>query len=452
MRQFAGLLLLLLLTLSSAAAQVELLVNGVRVAGASTTLVPETTSAPAEGLAAALGATLWVDRSLGRLSVTLGAAVLTMALVESPNLVLEPQPALVRDGVALPGPAALWHEGGALLPVKAFGEALGGRVAFLGETQSVALVLPRPRLSAAVVDGERLEFSLDAPGAVRFGFDAEARGVSLFFERADGELADGLDGGSFSVTRQQRSGGGREVHLSVQEGFEPRFYLLPDGPGALLIVAFEPSDAPFSVVPSATRWILDPADGGAAALSALPLDAGALLAQAFVDQLVLSLNRTGVAAQSTRPGPAPVAWVDRMAAAVSADVYVAVHEANLPAGHLRVFVLGDAGDLEVLDRAIRSNAELALDEGSTDVLRRRLLLQLVPDVAFGQRWGSALVAAARAAGWMVEGATEAPLALLAGAGGRGVLLELSGEDLRDPRVAEGLAEMLRRTLPALDLR
>jgi hypothetical protein len=141
-----------------------------------------------------------------------------------------------------------------------------------------------------------------------------------------------------------------------------------------------------------------------------------------------------------------------MAAAVSADVYVAVHEANLPAGHLRVFVLGDAGDLEVLDRAIRSNAELALDEGSTDVLRRRLLLQLVPDVAFGQRWGSALVAAARAAGWMVEGATEAPLALLAGAGGRGVLLELSGEDLRDPRVAEGLAEMLRRTLPALDLR
>lgn len=440
------------LALSGAAlAQLELLVNGVRVAGATTAWVPETTYAPGEDLAAALGATLWIDRASGRATLTLGAAVVTMALVESANLALAPQPALLRDGEPRPGPAALWLDARLWLPVKAVGEALGGRVSFLGETQSVALVLPRPRISATLTGEGRLELALDAPGAIRSTFDAERSQATLFFERADGEVDPSLGGEAFTLRAQQRVAGGRELVLDVREGFAPRLYLVPDGAGARLWVDFEPDAAAGSRAPTgalvATRWLLDA--GPAGPPGAGLLEALSEPAQAFVEWAALALNRAGVEAQSSRAGLAPVAFEERFAMTLAADVVVAVHAAELPQGTIRIYVLGEANDLAVLERAVRSNASLALSDASTDALRRQLLLRLVPDAALGQSWGLAFAGAARAAGWQSEGPIEAPLALLAGAGGRGLLLELSAEDLRDPRVAQGVADLLLRTLPSL---
>jgi N-acetylmuramoyl-L-alanine amidase len=226
---------------------------------------------------------------------------------------------------------------------------------------------------------------------------------------------------------------------------------VPAGNGMEVVVAFGAGRAaqePIATV-ARTRWVLDAghvSQGGAGALSA---DVEGELTRAFVDLLAVELAQAGIDAERTRTGPAPVPLVDRTAMGVGADAMVTVHLGDLPRRQARLYVLDDADAAGPLDRAIRWNAESALDRAATDALRRSILLRLVTDLAVGRDWGAELARALGAAGWTVDGPVGAPLAVLAGAAGRGLVIEMSADDLRDPGAADELARALVSAWSAL---
>jgi len=429
-----------------AGAQPQLLVNGVSVPGATTTLVPGVAYAPASDFARTLGADVTVDAGAGRVTLTLGAAIVQLALVADPALVDVPTPAVVRDGQPRPGPAAVWSGVEAFVPVKATGEALGGRVAFLPESAAVAVVLPRPRLTMRVEGfgaSERLVFALDAPGRYVTYHHQESGVLELRFERSDPLAAASLEGRSFVRADLQSVRGTAEARVQLERGADPRVWSVPAGGGMEVVVAF--SAAPAAAVPTTVRgarWVVDAGHVLVEGTAALPASIEGELTRAFVDHVAAELQRAGLDVERTRTGPAPVSLADRAALGVGADGFVSVHLGDLSRRRVRIYVLDDAAALDALDRAIRWNAETAVARPDTDAVRRAVLLRLVPDLDRGRAWATALSGTLAAEGWSVDAPVGAPLAVLTGAAGRGLLLELSAEDLRDPTAVASLARAL----------
>jgi hypothetical protein len=431
--------LTLLLCCSVVVAQRELLVNGANVAGLDTRLLPGTAYAPAVDLARALGAALAIDAPAARATLTLGAAIVSIAIAENPDAA-NAAPALRRDGEVRAGPAALWNAGRLYLPVKAIGEAFGGEVAFVASHAIVAVALPRATLQATIEGAgafEAIVFSLDAPTRVT-SFVRETSGiVELRFDRSDLPEAISLRGSRFGRIDVEASRGSVHAEIDFPPGVPPAVLTLPDGMGMRVVVSFAPPRRDTPVARTAdlpARWVLDAhhamSDPGEAT-------------RAFVDALAAALEgRAWV--ERTRSGPAPVALEARIAAAAAGEGVVAIHEADLPPGTLRLWMLGDAERVAALDVAIRINAQSEVDRAQTDALRRSLALHLTPRPDVGQAWATALALDLTARGWSVKPPLAAPLALLAGAGGRGMLLELGAGDLADPAVVAEIADALLR--------
>jgi N-acetylmuramoyl-L-alanine amidase len=222
---------------------------------------------------------------------------------------------------------------------------------------------------------------------------------------------------------------------------------LPDGDATVVVVAFGAAASPATIVAAqGARLVLDAGHGGSDGGLAFGLDHEADLTRAFVDAVAQALVGSGIEVVRTRPSAVPVALDDRAAAGAGADAFVSIHAAPLPVGQARAYVLDDAGAASTLEMAVRRNAEVALQSPQTDALRRALLVRLVPDLEAGRRIAEAVRRGLGDVGIVLGAPEGAPLAVLAGAGGRGVLLELSAEDLRDPSlpltVAAALAEAL----------
>jgi N-acetylmuramoyl-L-alanine amidase len=423
--------------------QPSLVVNGVGVPGATTALVTDLTYAPAGDFARALGADAVVDAGSGRVTLTLGAAIVQLALVADGGSALRVTPAIVRDGQVRPGPAAVWNGSEAFVPVKAVGEAFGGRVAFLTDTGTVAVVLPRPRMTMRLEGRgatERLVFAFDAPARVVSYQHPGTAVLELRFERADPVVPISLEGDGFVRAALEAVRGTAEARVQLTPGVAPRVWSVPAGAGMEVVVAFgaDPTPAP-TVALRGTRWVLD---AGHVVGDGLSASVEGDLTRTFVDQLATLLVRSDLVVERTRPGPAPVPLAERAAAGVGADGFVSVHHGDLPRGRVRIYVLDDARGLDALDRAVRWNAEEAASRPSTDGIRRAVLLRLLPNLDIGRSWAEALAGRLTAAGWSVDAPTGAPLAVLTGAAGRGLLIEMSAEDLRDPSAATTLARLL----------
>lgn len=438
------LLALLLLGLSCHGfAQLNLLVNGLSVPGVTTSLVSNIAYAPAEALVAAIGGHLRVDRALGRVTLTLGAAIVQGELVEGAAAAAASSGAWSRDGSARPGTAALLQQEALYLPVKAVGEAFGGRVSFLGETQSVVLVLPRPTLNISAEGAgneERLRFALSAPTAVSSSFDASSGVLEVLFDRTDVPLRTpvALAGDGFRAVEVLPGRGSTLLRIRLPSDRVPRVVAVPDGAGMQWLVGS--SDPAEALAWVAGHWVLDAAHG-------LERDDAGELTRVFVDQMVAVLAGSALTLERTRPSLAPLALAERSAMGIGADGFVSVYPADLLAGNLRIYVLGDAEGIETLTAAMRLNAASALPEATTDRLRRALLLRLIPDLVRGERWAAALAQTLERNGWMVEGPLVAPLAVLAGAAGRGLVLELALTDLQREGVADELARALLASWP-----
>jgi N-acetylmuramoyl-L-alanine amidase len=432
-----------------AAAQPALVVNGLEVAGVTSTLVPGNAYAPAAAFAAALGARFDVDAGARLVTLTLGGRLVQLRIVDDPGRAHQVDPAVTVDGRARAGPAAVYVGVEPYVPVKATGEALGAAVSFLADRNVVAVVLPTATVSARVDRSgaqERLVLRASAPTRVSTFYNAPVRTLQLRFERAEIGSALALEGAVFVRADVLPARGAVDVRIQLGPDGGYSLAELPDGDGFVVVVGFGAESAAAPVASgreAAVRVVLDPARGGADEGHRFGNEREADLTLALALRLEAALARAGIDVELTRRADDGLAVRDRAAMGTGADLFVSLHAGQLPRGQLRVHYLGEAASLPTLEDAIRFNAETSLRRPETDGIRRQVLLDLVVDLGVGRRYAEALAAELlQAGGYLVDGPRGAPLAVLTGAGGRGLLIEVGVDDLRDPSFAPILAATL----------
>ncbi len=412
-----------------------------------------------------------VDPDAGVVTLVRGARVVRIDVVPAGTSPAR-EGAVRRDGEAVANLAAIDAADATYVPVASVARALGGNVAYVASEDAVVVLTPRPTVTdvglEATASGEAIRVSFDGPVALRrvppdvgdtaawlvprAGMaTARAEGGALL-ERAgvypddggvrirvaaDGVLVDGV------VVRT--AAGGSDVLIRARPDpstFRPR----GDGPPRVALHA-----GLASAPPERAEALLDVARRVAGAYPA------ADAATEADPPLTATLVRGSDA-------PAPPAAVLR--AAATSDLYLRLDVADVPAGEVRLWALGEVADAAAVNVAVRRNAARALDDASasgdasgggaddgadatarTDALRREILLGLVPDVALGRDAADRLADALFDAGGYRAGDVQtAPLATLAPAAGRGVLLEVSADDLATEGGRAALAAALATAL------
>ncbi|HEX7021692.1 MAG TPA: hypothetical protein VF171_02470, partial [Trueperaceae bacterium] len=138
----------------------------------------------------------------------------------------------------------------------------------------------------------------------------------------------------------------------------------------------------------------------------------------------------------------------RSSLGTGSDLYLSLHAAPLPIDELELYSLGDAADIDSLQMAMRENAETAVNSTATDAVRRRVLLDMVSNLELGASYAASLAGGLQGlAGYQVRTA-QAPIYVLGGAAGRGLLLELGPDSLTSQALPETLAQLIGDLLPA----
>lgn len=451
MRTARYLVALLLLLAGAALAQSGLVVNGRPISGNDTTLVPGTSYAPAAALAQALGATLAYDGSAEVATLVVGGRVLQVRVVADPADAVGGGDALWLDGRPVPGGAAVHRDGELFVPVKPVSEALGASVTYMSANDTVVVVQPRGRLTAMRHgDGhaERLELAISAPVRYTTYLNEPLGTLHVYLERTDVEVRlPPVEGESFTLATVAASGGATEVRVQLEPGVGYDVYAVPDGRGFRLNVTFT---APGARRGPEVRVVLDPGHGGAdSGVVTAAFGSEATLTLGFAERLAAALRARGMSVTLTRDSGHALGVDERSRAGVGADLFLSLHAADLPLGEYRAYYLGDAANVQSLEMAVRENAGAALRQPGTDELRRRLLLGLVPDLDVGRRTAEGLAARLSAiAGYRAGVVAGAPLQVLGGAAGRGLLLEFSAADLASDGLPERLADALAQLVDA----
>lgn len=439
-------LLALLVLLGAAAAQPALVVNGVAVPGNTTDLVQGTSYAPAAALANALGAEAFPDAQRTVYTLKLGGHVLQAAIAG--DAAAAAQGGLVLDGRTVDGPGALQSGPEVFLPVKPVAEALGGRVAYLAERQTVVVVQPRARLSAILRQRsgseERLVLRLSAPVRTSSFLNEPVNTLELHLERTDLSAAvSAVEGDDFVRAAASASAGAVDVRVTLQDGVRASSYALPDGRGFELVITFARGPADAGAGAGGTI-VLDPGHGGQDPGLRFPgYGSEASLTLAFAQRLRGALQARGFQVRLTRDSDTDVPADRRSADGIGADLFLSIHGAALPPGQYHAYYLADADGIDSLQMAIRANAQDAAQRQTTDSLRRRILLDLVPDLDVGRRFVDGLGAQLfQAAGFRSSDTAGVPLYVLGGAAGRGVLMEFSPEDLDSTTLPDTVAAAL----------
>lgn len=448
MRRLAlGLQLTLLLALTTfAAAEPRLLVNGRDLAGSSATLVPGTSYAPGVALAQALGADLVDSASRDLVTLQVGGRVLQLAETDG-----SPAPGGTNvwlDGRPTAGGPAVRRDGELFLPVKAVAEALGASVTYLQSEDTVMVVQPRGRLTAMRLAGgsdERLEIAVSAPVRYTTFFNEPLGTLHVYFDRTDIDVRlPAVEGQRLQSASASAKSGAAEVRVQLRPGTAYRVYAVPDGRGFRLNVSARSEGEQVEKVKS--RIVLDPGHGGPdTGVVGGGFGSESTLVLAFSERLAASLEGRGYAVTATRRSDAPVEVEERTRAGVGSALFLSLHAAELDVGEFRAYYLGDAGNVVSLEMAVRENAAAASRDPAlaTDALRRELLLGLVPDLDVGRRVAEALAGRLfTVGGYRADSLLSAPLQVLGGAAGRGVLLEFSPADLASDGLPDRLADAI----------
>lgn len=432
-----------------AQAQTALVVNGVSVDGGTSQLVAGTTYAPAAALASALGAHFYTDADTTTATFQLGGHLVAEPVVTDPAKA-SATGGLTLDGRSLAGPAAVLQNGAVLVPVKPVAEALGGRVAYLQKDHTVVVVQPRAQLTAMTTEGsgaqQRLVLQVTAPVGFSRYYNQPIQTLQIHLDRTDvGPGVSGVVGNSFVRADANASGNGTDVRVQLAQNSSYQLYSLPDGQGFRLIVGFAAKGATSS---STAHIVLDPGHGGEDPGINFPgYGSEASLTLSFCKQLQKALQARGFDVTLTRTGDYTVSAATRSRDGVGADLFVSVQGAVLPAGQFNAYYLGDAGSLEALDAAIRKNAQSAVQRQDVSALRRKILLGLVPQLGVGRSFAEGLGSQLfQNGGYRANTTAGAPLYVLGGAAGRGVLLEFSPRDLASGSLPGELAGALAALL------
>jgi len=407
-------------------AQQRLTVNGVEVAGLTTELVPGTAYILAEPFARAVGARCHFDAGAGLVAFDgFGGRLVTLRAFESPRHAAQAERALTVDAQARSSFGAVFRGGEVYVPVKSLSNALGGSASYLAELRTVAVVFPRPELldiSPPSVWGtyERFVLSFSAPVAVQTTFEPSLNLARFRFPRAVLGARRSFRGERFADASFVPDLGYVNLDLNLYEGNTFSTFSTPHGEGVRVIIDI--FAAPSEAAPEAPPIVLDPGEGTLEAAK----------------RLQRMLRRRGRQVRLTWAGGVPDPEA-RMRAGIGAPLFVSLARAPLPEGRFNLYYLeGEAATLAADIRQGTENAPEALSPRS-----RALLARLAPDLGRGPEL-------ARRLRRRLEARTElrlgtlmgAPVYVLSGAAGRGVMLELSPRDLARPELIPVLADAL----------
>ncbi len=441
--------LLLLVSTAVAVAQNTLVVNGITIDGNTTQLVKGTSYAPAATLAGALGARYYTDGDTTMATFQLGGHVLAAKVVSDPAAASQPG-GLHLDGRTIAGPAAVLQTGDVLVPVKPVVEALGGRVAYFQKDHTVVVVQPRAQLTTISTEGngagQRLVLHVSAPVGTSQFFNSPVSTLQLHFDRTDvASGVTGVEGSAFVRADASASGSGADVRVQLAPNTSYQVYSLPDGAGFRVIVAFTAKGATTTVAP---HIVIDPGHGGEDPGINFPgYGSEASLTLAFSQALQQALQARGFDVTLTRTGDYTVSAATRSRDGVGADLFVSIHGAVLPAGQFHAYYLSNAANIEELNAAIRTNAQSAVKSQDISALRRKILLGLVPQLDVGRSFAEGLGNQLfQNGGYRSSDTAGAPLYVLGGAAGRGILLEFSPQDLASTSLPTDLAGALASLL------
>ena len=410
-----------------AGAQQQLSVNGTLI-GVRTDLVSGSAYAPAESYAKALGASYRYDARTGVL-LSFGGRFLSLQSFSAVNQAAAADTALTVDGRRLPSTGAVQVGASVYLPVKSVTAALGGRTAYLAAAKTVAVVFPRPALRAVSPPGawgsyERFVLTFDAPveledtpvpslGAVRFRFPRAYLDPAELSGRR-------FSGSRFSDAALVPSGNFLDFNLILQPGNTYRTFSEPYGNGERVVID-----------------VFRAAAGAQTPVLGLLADPGTLALARHLKTVLESYNFTVELQQAASEPTAQFGF--------ATPFLLTLRQAPLPAGRFNVYYLPPSAP------ALGAPVRHAGVEPTLSAEARAQLARLTPDVALGERLARGLATGLGSRTSLTLGALlAAPLEVLSGAAGRGVMLELSPEDLARPganaELAESLAPLLRTLL------
>lgn len=450
MRSLGFLLLLLFAGFSWAQ---SLSVNGREVAGLTLSLVEGVSYAPAGRYADALGARMTIDYGSGLVSLELGGR-----LVVLPSYTEVPGGGATGtwsvNGISREGQAAVFDEGQLYLPVSAVAQGLLGYTTYL-PGRGVMVVLPRGRIEDLDAqrrgNSDRLVVTLSSNVPYVLFYNEPLNSLELRFDRTDSDGVGAVTNGRyFTRADALTSQGDAEVRVSLEDGVDYSLYTVPDGRGYQLVIDLFQAVEEEQVAAPEPRVAIDAAHGGD--------DPGMVLAGSSEGRRTLEISRLLAGALRERGLEVALSRVEdhdlplsiRSGSGVGADLFLSLHVHPAPDEVISVYYLEEAGGAAGLDMAVRRNAEDQL-QGDTDELRRRLLLNLVPDLDVGRRYAEGLRGEVFTRGsFRVAVPQPAPLAILAGAAGRGLLIELpdqvTGSEAAQEELVAALADALATLL------
>lgn len=416
---------------STTLAQQRLVVNGVPVSGLTTKLVPGTAYVQAETFAEALGATYRFDPQTG-LFLDAGGRYLSLKSFVDPAQALQASDALMVDGRALSGPGAVSRGNVAYLPVKSVVAALGGQTAYLSDHETVVVVFPRPQLQgleppAVWGSFERFVLTFDAPVSLEPLYETSLRMVRFRFPRAS--LADPLlarqvlSGSRFSAAAFIPENEYLDFNLTLRAGNDYSFFSEPFGEGERVVIDVFRDEREVQGARPSVHLAVTP--------ETTPLGER-LRTRLLQEGIEVSVSAVSSPEAAQRSG-------------FAAPFFLVLQRAPLLTGRFNLYYLGDSG-LPSLRAPLR---QASLNTALSTQGRARLT-GLTPDLRLGERAAQRLAAGLEdAAGLRRESVMAAPLLALSGAAGRGLLLELSPEDLADPALVDALATSFAALLSEL---
>lgn len=437
-------LLWLFALLSLSTAQQQLVVNGRSVPGLTTSLVPGSSYVLASALGEALGTSAVYDAAAQTLSFDVAGWLLSLRVFGSPGSVAS-SGAVTLNGRSVAGQGAVLSGGDVYVPVKPIITALGGTVTYLESQQNVMAVFPRARLRNARLEkqsGGVERFVLEFRGLSSYEtyYNGALGTLQLRFEQTDLASAQRFTGSSFNSAILTPNAGYVDFRITLKPGSDYDIYPSPQANGFSLVVDILPETAISAHDALDATVVIDPGHGGQDQGLSFPEGPEANLTLAFSQKLADALRARGIDSRLTRQSDAGLGAGLRSQAGIGSSLFISVHAANLLKGQYNAYYLGEAASAGTLDLAMRENAAAALQNPDTDALRRRVLLNLVPDLSRGEVYGQALERElARLAGYRANALNAAPLAVLDGAAGRGLLLEFSSQDLVDETLVDALA-------------
>jgi N-acetylmuramoyl-L-alanine amidase len=438
-------------------AQQRLIVNGLEVPGMTTTLMSGTAYAPALAFADAIGAARIYDAESGYATFEYASHLLTIRVYGSAGEARADTQALQLDGKLVAGTGGVSVDGNLYVPVKAVAAAFGGSVQYSSPDQPLMIVFPRATLTDVRVDSGQPgydRFVLDFEGLTPYQtyFNKGINALQVRFERLAPIQAESFRGQLFDTALLQQSAGYVDLIIRMNPETFYETYTATRPGGFSLVLDILPATAQREDPQATSTVVIDAGHGGTDTGLASPEGSESDLTLTLAQRLAENLRNEGVTTSLTRSESITVSPGDRSQQGIGSSLYLSLHtDDQLEPGQFNIYYLSEASDAASLELAIRENARVALDQPGTDTMRRRLLLNLVPDLGRGETYANALVRElSQRGGYTANGPIGLPLKVLEGAAGRGVLIEFSPSNLADPQLADNLAAAIRSVLAQVE--